>query len=249
MNRRTNHLVLAGAALLLSHLPPAHAVDAIELEVRELTVAGVPVSAAQVRLDLVSDRQARVTLRANDISLPDPAGKLTDFALVCDQPVISEPHFELVRINEVAELVAKFLRGTAERSGVTIDLSELGDAPPVEIDRKRMYNALYNLINNAIPETPAGGKISLHARVVDDEARPQLEIRVRDTGRGMPARVRESLFTDHTETTKVGGTGLGTRIVKNVVEAHNGTISVHSEEGRGTEFVIRIPTRQDRADS
>jgi len=93
MNRRTNHLVLAGAALLLSHLPPAHAVDAIELEVRELTVAGVPVSAAQVRLDLVSDRQARVTLRANDISLPDPAGKLTDFALVCDQPVISEPHF------------------------------------------------------------------------------------------------------------------------------------------------------------
>jgi len=163
--------------------------------------------------------------------------------------IISEPHFELIRINEVAELVAKFLRGTAERSGVTIDLSELGDAPPVEIDRKRMYNALYNLINNAIPETPAGGKISLHARMISDEARPQLEIRVRDTGRGMPARVRESLFTDHTETTKVGGTGLGTRIVRNVVEAHNGTISVHSEEGRGTEFVIRIPMRQDKADS
>src|SRR5947209_583812 len=51
--------------------------------------------------------------------------------------IISEPHFELARINEVAELVAKFLRGTAEKSGVVIDLSELGDAPPAEIDRKR----------------------------------------------------------------------------------------------------------------
>ena len=107
-----------------------------------------------------------------------------------------------------------------------------------------MYNALYNLINNAIPETPAGGRISLHGRVIEDEPAPQLEIRVRDTGHGMPEHIRKSLFTDHTETTKVGGTGLGTRIVRNVVDAHHGTISVHSEEGRGTEFVIRIPMQQ-----
>jgi hypothetical protein len=95
MNRRPNHrsLALTGAALLLAGLTPAHAIDAIELQVRELTVAGIPVSAADVRLDLPNDQQARVTLRARQLTLPDPAGKLTDFALVCDRLVISEPRF------------------------------------------------------------------------------------------------------------------------------------------------------------
>jgi hypothetical protein len=93
MNRRTNHHALAGAALLLAWLAPAHAIDAIELEVRELSVGGIPVSGARVRLDLASDNQARISVRAREVSLPDPAGKLTDFALVCDQPVISEPRF------------------------------------------------------------------------------------------------------------------------------------------------------------
>src|SRR5207244_1814303 len=69
--------------------------------------------------------------------------------------IVSQPHYEMVRIREVAEAVVKPLRVIAERSGVELDLSELGDPPPAEIDRKRMYNALYNLVNNAIPETPA----------------------------------------------------------------------------------------------
>lgn len=158
--------------------------------------------------------------------------------------IVSQPHFELVSINEVAEAVAKPLRVLAEKGEIQLDLSELGSTRPVELDRKRMYNALYNLINNAIPETPAGGKISVSARELSQDGQDLLEISVQDTGKGIPEHVRARLFTDQAVSTKVGGTGLGTRIVKNVVEAHRGTITVHSEPGRGTQFVIRIPTRQ-----
>ena len=91
---RPNHrtLALAGLAALLV-TPAAHAIDSIVLEVRELTVAGVPMTGVQARLDLVSDQRTRVTLNAREMALPDPAGKLQDFALNCDQPVIAEPRF------------------------------------------------------------------------------------------------------------------------------------------------------------
>jgi hypothetical protein len=86
--------MLAGAALLLTLLAPtAKAIDALQLEVREITVAGVPINGASVRLDLLSDQQARVSLRAREASLPHPVGKLSDIVLVCERPVISEPHF------------------------------------------------------------------------------------------------------------------------------------------------------------
>jgi signal transduction histidine kinase len=71
-----------------------------------------------------------------------------------------------------------------------------------------------------------------------------LRITVADTGRGMPEHIRRRLFTDQAQSTKVGGTGLGTKIVKNVVDAHGGSITVESEEGRGTRFTIRLPLRQ-----
>ena len=83
----------AALLLLLGLAPAAHAVDAIVLEVGELRVAGIPVEAASARLDLLSDKQTRVTLSARAASLPDPAGKLTDLSLVCTSPVIAEPRF------------------------------------------------------------------------------------------------------------------------------------------------------------
>lgn len=158
--------------------------------------------------------------------------------------IIAEPHFEDTDFRERAESVARVLRLVAERKGVSIDLSGLQDTGPVELDRKGMYNALYNLINNAIPETPEGGKIMVRSRNIDFDGQPGLEIQVADTGHGMPAHVRARMFTENAISTKVGGTGLGTRIVKNVVESHHGRIWVDSEEGKGTTFTIQIPARQ-----
>lgn len=161
--------------------------------------------------------------------------------------VIAEPFFEDCNVNEVILTVLEVLRVVAERQGVSL-VHEFGDLPEIPVDRKRLYSAIYNLVNNAIPETPAGGAI-----IVRTEARmnvlPSNEdrvcITVADTGGGMSEEVRDRLFTDHAISTKPGGTGLGTRIVKNVVDSHKGTIRVESEPGRGTTFYIELPCRQN----
>jgi signal transduction histidine kinase len=160
--------------------------------------------------------------------------------------IISEPHFEESNLRERVDAVAKVLKIVAERKGVSIDISGVPEHVPVELDRKGIYNAIYNLINNAIPETPEGGMISVRSCPVDFNGQPGLQIQVADTGKGMPPHVRERMFTDNAVSTKPGGTGLGTRIVKNVVESHHGTIRVDSEEGKGTTFTVTIPLRQPR---
>jgi hypothetical protein len=85
--------LVAATLLLLMCSPGARALDAIVLEVRELSVAGVPVEGATARLDLLSDRQTRLTVSAQAATLPDPMGRLTALTLVCESPVIAEPRY------------------------------------------------------------------------------------------------------------------------------------------------------------
>jgi hypothetical protein len=85
--------LLAVALFLMCVAPPAPAVDAIVLEVRELTLAGIPVQGATVRLDVLSEKKTRVTVSARNAALGDPFGSLTQLLLVCDQPVIAEPRY------------------------------------------------------------------------------------------------------------------------------------------------------------
>lgn len=159
--------------------------------------------------------------------------------------IVSQPHYEETEFRERAEAVAKVLKLVAERKGVSIDLSGIQDTGPVELDRKGIYNALYNLINNAIPEVPEGGMIMVRSRCIDlEDGQPGLEIQVADTGKGMPPHVLARINSGDPVSTKPGGTGLGTKIVRNVVEAHHGTLRVDSEPGQGTTFSIRIPARQ-----
>jgi signal transduction histidine kinase len=164
----------------------------------------------------------------------------------CVKGIVAEPNFEPTFLNEVVENVATPLRLVAERQELQIDLSGLSPGlPPVPVDQKQMYNCVYNLINNAIPETPPGGKVFVRTRLDAGQefaaGAEHFVLEIGDTGNGMPEHVREKLFTKDAISTKPGGTGLGTKIVGNVVEAHDGQITVASELGRGTIFTIRIP--------
>jgi hypothetical protein len=96
MTWRPNHRgrSLAGLAVMFLVLAPvAQAIDGIVLEVREMTVAGLPVPGASVRLDLLDDQKTRVTMQAKEVALPEPAGKFSQLAFTCDRPVIAEPRF------------------------------------------------------------------------------------------------------------------------------------------------------------
>ncbi len=134
--------------------------------------------------------------------------------------------------------VAKTLARTARDSELQLVTEIAPDLPRLAFDYDQLFDALYNLVNNAIPETPRGGTVTVRARELDPDS---VSIVVRDTGRGIPPHVLERLFTNTAISTKVGGTGLGTSVAARVVREHGGTIAVDSTLGQGTTFTIRLP--------
>ncbi|HEX8234481.1 MAG TPA: tetratricopeptide repeat protein [Abditibacteriaceae bacterium] len=162
---------------------------------------------------------------------------------------IAPPFFEEGDLHDTVYAVARPLFVLADKPNVHLHLDLDPLLPRAEFDRKQVYSALYNLVSNAISETPSGGSVTIRTRApqpnqaegVSNSGGETLLIEVEDTGRGIPEHVRERLFTAKAISTKVGGTGLGTRIVADVVRRHNGTISVQSEVGRGSTFSIRLP--------
>jgi signal transduction histidine kinase len=94
---------------------------------------------------------------------------------------------------------------------------------------------------------PEGGSVTVGGRFHPGST--HIDLSVADTGRGMPPEVRERLFSTKTVTTKRTGTGLGTKIVKDVVDCHHGRISVESEVGVGTTFHIRLPIDPTRLEA
>ena len=139
---------------------------------------------------------------------------------------------------DTAQRVVLSLAAAAQRAGIAL-CAEGDSALEAVLDSHRLYNALYNLVNNALPETPRGGTITL--TVAADPDPDFYRLSVADTGKGMPEEVQRKLFTDAAYSTKPGGTGLGTRIVRRIVEQHGGTPSVASAPGVGTTFTLRLP--------
>jgi signal transduction histidine kinase len=119
--------------------------------------------------------------------------------------------------------------------------------PLVLADELAMKHALQNLIENALKYGTEGNNwIGVFASTVSDENGSAVEVRVADRGPGIPLEEQEHIFEpffrgQRAVQDQVHGTGLGLNLVKKIVEAHGGTIRVHSEPMKGTEFVVRIP--------
>ena len=176
-------------------------------------------------------------LRNTSRRIQDRMKGIADYAAVAR----ASQHFEPCRIAKIAGSVMKSLRVMAEQKHITVRLEGLDGLPEIVGDEPRLYSLLYNLVNNAIPEVPPLGSITISGRHrADDDF---IELSVQDTGNGLPPEIRDILFTNRLVSRKAGGTGLGTRIVKDVVDMHGGQIAVHSEEGKGTTFVVRLPIR------
>jgi signal transduction histidine kinase len=99
-----------------------------------------------------------------------------------------------------------------------------------------------NLLSNAVKFSPPGSVVDVTAEARGDD----VEVRVIDHGRGVPASAREVIFerfrqADASDSKAKGGAGLGLAISKAIVEQHGGTIGVDSEEGRGSTFWFRVP--------
>lgn len=144
------------------------------------------------------------------------------------------PHAPGELLEGLAELVRPSLLGR----GIELRLDVAPALPAVGVDRVQLEQALLNLVSNAVDAMPEGGRLSLAARPDGDG----VAIVVADSGAGIPledlSRVFEPLYT----TKPVGkGTGLGLPILREIVEAHGGTVRLESRAGEGTVAVVILP--------
>jgi signal transduction histidine kinase len=159
----------------------------------------------------------------------------------CVKGLSTPPEFAPCQLDKVILEVTDTLKWWSGQKGVSLHTAGLGRTPAIVADERRLFNALYNLVNNAIPEVPAGGTITVSTK--EEPIGVGLLVTVQDTGKGMPPEIRDTLFTAAAKSSKPGGTGLGTKIVKDVVDAHHGRITVESELGVGTTFHVYLPLR------
>jgi histidine kinase len=122
------------------------------------------------------------------------------------------------------------------------------DLPPVEADRERVHQVLFNLLENAVRFTPPGGEVTVRA-VRENGA---YTVSVQDTGPGIPKEHIPLVFerfyrVDTSRSREDGGTGLGLAIARSVVEAHGGKIWAESTDAIGARFTFVLPASRGEA--
>src|ERR1035438_745949 len=135
-------------------------------------------------------------------------------------------------VREIVDLAAP----QAEAAGIRVWVNADTDAANIRVDRDLMKQAILNVVVNAIQAMPQGGELRIECAVRDEEA----EIRISDTGVGIPPELRDKIFRLY-YTTKPEGSGIGLAMTFRIVQLHDGAIDFTSEPGKGTTFVVRLP--------
>jgi len=163
-----------------------------------------------------------------------------------------------VAMPEVLAEAASTVSPAATKKGIDLRVETERDLPLVLGDGERLRQVFINLLDNAVKFTEPGGRVTLTARAIVEDPddlpglvlvaplRQELEIRVADTGIGIPESQRAKVFdpfyqVDQSSTREHGGTGLGLSIVKRLIEAHRGSIRIEENTPQGAVFVVVLP--------
>ena len=154
-----------------------------------------------------------------------------------------ELDYSMTYVNYLLEWVIKTINPIALKKEIELTLTAPNKIE-LSLDQEKMQQCLLNIIGNAVKYTPEGGKVWVEL----EESRDDIIIRVNDNGIGIPEKDLPFIFdrfyrVDEARARKTGGTGLGLAIVQQIVLLHQGTISVQSELGVGTQVTITLPKK------
>lgn len=171
--------------------------------------------------------------------------------LVADLLILSKYDTDKIKIEktefDLGELVKYIFEGQTiemQKKNLTGECYVTADVPLVCADKMGIERVIINILSNAIKYTDEGGNITVYVGFVYNDA----YIKIKDTGRGIPEKDLEKIFerfyrVDKDRARETGGTGLGLSIAKEILDQNDSKIDIKSEVGKGTDVIIRIPTK------
>jgi signal transduction histidine kinase len=147
-----------------------------------------------------------------------------------------ELHLENVPMQELVQEIVDLAGPQTVAANIHVTVVQETDGVDVHVDRDLLKQAVLNVVVNAMQAMPEGGELRFEASAGKETA----ELRISDTGGGIPAELREKIFRLYF-TTKKEGSGIGLAMTFRIVQLHDGTIDFTSEPGHGTTFLIRLP--------
>ena len=165
-------------------------------------------------------------------------GQLLDFARE------AKPQLARTDLGAVIGRCLSLLEHEMAVRNISCSLAVESELPILLADPHQLEQVFLNILMNAMDATPEGGRLDVSARLRHDREGPFAEVKVTDTGMGIPAEDLSRIFDPFFTTKEVGkGTGLGLSVSYGIVRAHGGLIDVQSEIGRGSSFTVTLPVR------
>jgi len=161
-------------------------------------------------------------------------------AIISDLLDLTRKKAPTLQLADLNKTVKNALSNLTVPENIVLDI-KLGKIPKTLLDEEQIQKVIQNLIMNSIQAMTEGGKLAIQTAKEEDN----LKVTVKDTGVGIPKKDIAKLFTP-LFTTKAKGIGLGLVVCKQLVEGHNGTITVESKVGEGSTFIVKLPIQAEK---
>lgn len=252
-----------GRSVILRDIAERKRQEESKLQSERLTVIGTmsaklaheirnPLSSVLLNLDLVRDEIASLArngshgsseldtlIRAMDSEVRRIERVTEDYLKFARLP---KPQRERISLNELLANGLAFMQPSLDKTGVKLRTDFDPLLPPVHADEGQLWQAVLNIIRNALEAMPRGGVLTLRTFRSGQEA----VLQITDTGHGMTEEQRRSIFKPFfTTKTETGGTGLGLPLTQQIVAEHGGRIECDSAAGQGATFTLRLPQPTD----
>lgn len=190
------------------------------------------------------DRAARILHSVRSVD-----NKIANLLLFTRKP---EPQFRNLCMHDVLRDILRFSGEILEKEGIRLRVRLADGEPVVRADGELLKQVFLNVILNAVQAMRGGGELSFETRLHSDPAltpgmERTIELRIADTGPGIPEADRKRIF-DPFFSTREGGSGLGLAIVHNIIDLHRGSVDVERGERGGSVFTILLPLAETNAE-